>query len=274
MSLNIKDVVIIGAGPAGTSAAVQLKRLGVEPYLIDKKGVAGGLVENAYCIENYSGVEAPIKGIVFVERIRSKLSSLNMGTVNFDVKKITLENGYKKISDDNNNSILAKEIIMAVGTVPNKYIDAVIPENKLFYDLVSLKASNLFNDVKSVSVIGGGEAALDYALSLSELGKDVTIYVRSNKLKAAKRLIDLVRINNRITTKYNSVVDRGELLLAAIGRKTAVDNIDVAPGTIDNDLIIGDARLGGLGQVGIAVGDGLMAAKKIYMRLKSENIVL
>jgi thioredoxin reductase len=274
MPLDVKDVVIIGAGPAGTSAAVQLKRLGVEPYLVDKKGVAGGLLENAYCIENYSGIEVPIKGSLFAERIREKISTFNIGTIKFDVKKITVENGYKKVLDDKNNLILAKEIIIAVGTVPNKYVSPAINENELFYDLVSLKASRLFNDVKNVPIIGGGESALDHALSISELGKDVTIYVRSNRVKAAKRLIELVEADKRITIKYNSIPDKVGLCLVAIGRTTAVGNIDIAPDAVDSDFIIGDARLGGLGQIGIAVGDGLTAAKKIYMRLKSENIIL
>jgi len=267
MQPNVKDVVIIGAGPAGVSAAIQLKRLGVEPYLIDKKGFAGGLVENAFCIENYSGIEEPIKGSDFAQRLRNKLSLFKIETIKFDAKSIVPDGAYKKILDDKNNFILTKELIMAVGTVPNEYTEVAIPKDKLFYDLVSLKASALFKDVKSVSVIGGGESALDYSLSLSELRKDVIIYVRSNKLKAAKRLIDLVQANKRITINYNSIVDSGELFLAAIGRRTAVFNTDI-------ECVIGDARLGALGQLGIAVGDGLTAAKKIYMRLKSENIVL
>jgi len=274
MQLNIKDIVIIGAGLAGVSAAIQLKRLGVTPYLIDKKGFAGGLVENAYCIENYSGVEEPIKGSVFAERMRKKLSSFDIETIKFDTKKIIVEGLYKKISDDQNNFILTKEVIMAVGTVPNKYTNPAVQESKLFYDLVSLKSSTLFNNTENIFVIGGGESALDYALSLSELGKNVTIHIRSNKLKAAKRLIDLVKVNKKIDIKYNSVVDKGELFLSAIGRRSAIDNIEIAPGAIDSDCIIGDARLGGLGQLGIAIGDGLIAAKKIYMRLKSENTVL
>ncbi len=274
MQLDIKDIVIIGAGPAGVSAAVQLKRLGISPCLLDKKGVAGGLVENAYCIENYSGLEKPVKGSEFANRIRKNLSSFNLEITKFDVKKITTVGPYKKMSDHKGNSILAKEIIIAVGTVPNKYVSSTIPEDRLFYDLTSLKNSPLFKDVETISIIGGGESALDYALSLSEFGKKIVVCVRSNKLKAAKRLIELVEANKRISIKYNSVVENGDLFLSAIGRRTALDNIDVTPGIIEADLIVGDARLGGLGQLGIAIGDGLVAAKKIYMRLKSENTVL
>jgi thioredoxin reductase (NADPH) len=274
MQLDIKDIVIIGAGPAGVSAAVQLKRLGTPVCLVDKKGIAGGLVENAYCIENYSGLEEPVKGSEFANRIRKNLSSFDLEITKFDVKKITTVGPYKKISDDKGNSILAKEIIIAVGTVPNKYVSSTIPEDRLFYDLTSLKNSQLFKDVETISIIGGGESALDYALSLSELGKNVILYVRSNKLKAAKRLIDLVEKNKQINIRYNSIVEDGDLFLAAIGRRTALDNINVALGIVEEELIVGDARLGGLGQLGIAVGDGLIAAKKIYMRLKSENTVL
>ena len=66
---NIKEIIIIGAGPAGASTAIQLKKMGIEPFLIDSRGYAGGLIKNAYRVDNYIGTQS-ISGSDISENIK------------------------------------------------------------------------------------------------------------------------------------------------------------------------------------------------------------
>lgn len=259
MQSELKEIVIVGAGPAGISTAVQLKRFGLDAVILDRTGVAGGLVENANRIENYPGLEVSISGLDFAKRLRAYVDRWNLDLIKFDLKEIELVENKKILKSDEHN-ISAKICVLAIGTVANKYHI----KEKVYYDLISLKNSQDFLDTKTISIVGGGESAFDYALSLSELGKKVVIHVRSDKLKVKGVLVERVISNKNIDVKFNSQPNKGELVLSAIGRKSLVDGIK---GAEFADFIIGDARLGSLGQLGIAVGDGLSCAHKICERL-------
>ena len=73
-----EQIVIVGAGPAGCAAAVQCARLGVKPLLLDQSGKAGGLVANAFLVENYPGLEKPLTGEVFAGRLAEHLARFDV----------------------------------------------------------------------------------------------------------------------------------------------------------------------------------------------------
>ena len=85
-----KKVAIVGAGPAGVTAAVQLRRYGISPLLFDKKGDAGGLIENAYTIENYPLLPAGLSGGSFATLLRSRCRDLEIDVIGSTIEQISI----------------------------------------------------------------------------------------------------------------------------------------------------------------------------------------
>lgn len=279
------DVTIIGAGPAGCAAAVQCRRLGLDVLLMDTVGRAGGLVREARNIENYPGLEKPVTGNEFADRLSSHLSGFGIEVVRLhadDIKKV--DNGFKTYSPD--GEFRSGAVIVATGTVPKDFELPGDASKEILRSILDLPSPVPDRTI----VIGGGEAALDYALNLSDSGSRVDIVVRASSLKAAARLKEDVASHENIRILYNTVplslVSSGnglliELLtegnrertdagavLAAIGRKQHMcrmpDELKHEPGALRTSIpglyIVGDASLGSMGQTGIAVGHGLQAA--------------
>ena len=288
------EVLIIGGGPAGISTAVQLERLGINFLLVEKSETVGGLVKNANSIENFPGVPFGISGENLVALFERHLDILDISHVRDHIASIRKEkNGFKSVGK---NTFFSKIIVFSGGTVPKK-----LPEYEkfldlsIFYDVVSAKEFLLKvnKDQIKTLIIGGGEAALDYSLSMVKSGR-VDVFVRSNKVKANESLKNQVfsnseiklmfdthlknifKVNNQIKVAYetkDSVLkfDIYDILIFAIGRKSALGeiNLDFDSKKAQNGFfIIGDALRSGLGQIGIAVGDGLKAATEIYDLLR------
>ncbi len=290
--------MVIGAGPAGCSAAIQCKRLGYNPLLIDSSGKAGGLIYNAFCVENYPGLPKRTSGIDLAKRFNEHLERFDIGISKHTVHKIELRE-HRFLISHHLGEIEASSVIIACGTKPKPLLipGAEMPGGKkLFYEVRELDGF----DIKTCAIIGGGEAAFDYALSLSGRMESVNIFYRGDHPRLRGRLrymveacanIDLYPRHKprSIAVKKDKVVvsfeaDRRTLdyktdaVLVAIGRTSRlpellgdrgsyskVNGIVLGPGM----FAIGDARLGSLGQVGIAVGDGLQAARLAVEYLES-----
>ncbi len=278
------ETAIIGAGPAGCSAAVQCRRLGLDVRLLDTAGRAGGLIREARLIENYPGLEA-IPGSKFAEKLCSHISGFGIVVLDYHADSIVQINNAFEIRG-NHGVITSGSVIVATGTVP---LDYSIPGNtssKLLRSILDVPAPVPYNTI----VIGGGEAALDYALSLSDAGSNVSILVRNSSLRACERLKDEVETHSGIRILYNtepaSIISSGNgflvrymsdgingehlvgAVLAAIGREPELpvmpNEMKYESGSVRTSIpglyIVGDASLGSLGQAAIAAGHGLIAA--------------
>jgi thioredoxin reductase (NADPH) len=285
-------IVIIGAGPAGVSAAIQCKRLGFEPLLIDKTGTAGGLISNANLVENYPALEAS-PGIKIAEKIKDSLSTYKIHVKHLQASHIKKFNKLYEINFTDNKTIHTQSIILAVGTKAKK-----LPETRnihglkkginLFYDLRSLrKTMSDQKQYKSIIIVGGGEASFDYALSLLEMGIKPLIIVRSDKHKVSgilKERLESKKVEVLYNTSLGSIIDKVpyDAVMVAIGRESAIQDIymdfdfkfepSLSVSTNEPGIfIVGDARLASLGQMGIAVGDGLSAAYRVVKYLNSND---
>jgi thioredoxin reductase (NADPH) len=292
--VSVKSIAVIGAGPAGVAAAVQCKRLGGNPWLVDSQGEAGGLVANAFCVENYPGV-GPTAGPDFAGLLREHLNRFDVPVNRGTVERVVSIDGEFELTGDF-GSVRADAVIAATGTIARRIDipDAHEAEGRhLFYEVHDFILSGSKNDLKDsqVAVIGGGEAALDYSLSLARAGAQVTVLVRGGCLKADGRLVEHVSASSSVEIVYKAVpigiseeedsiradFDKAGTKISlsvcgvfvAIGRYPALGDVfaglDVEPqGTVSTRtpglLVIGDARSGSLGQVGMAVGGGLDAA--------------
>jgi len=288
-------VAIIGAGPAGIAAALQLQRSGINPLIFEQKYI-GGLLNNAFFIENYPGFPKGISGIDLVKKFKGHLDTWGINVVNDCVIKV-----YKEKNDfilQTKKTYKVQFLVIASGTKPKlPDIDASGFKEKILSDVYPIR--NIRN--KRIVIVGSGDAALDYALNLGRNNK-ITILNRNNKIKGLdllfKRIKKISRSDNgKITFFKNTKTlalkqlnncliikvlnkQKGETsiccdyVLFAIGREPAIDFLSSPlkrkfPGG-DNKSIyyIGDVKQGNLRQTAIATGDGIKAAMEIAQELK------
>jgi thioredoxin reductase len=285
-------ISIIGAGPAGISAAIQLKRYGYEPLLFEKDRV-GGLLWNANLIENYPGFPKGISGPKLIRLMEKQLINYQINVKYQYIDLIRKGHGYYSLLDGN-NEFLSKYLVIASGTKP-KPIPFTIPEeiaDNVHQDIVNLLAI----EGKKIVIIGGGDAAFDYAINLSKKNK-VSIIIRG-EIQSIPLLVERA-INNpaisvvkntsleEIGTWLSSEIDPGKTievklisknrhivrmecneLVFALGREPRTEFC----GDISEDehcFFVGDVRNGIYRQASIAIGDGIMAAMKIHNIISS-----
>lgn len=168
-----KDVTIIGAGPAGVAAAFQLKREGLDPFLLEQDKV-GGLLWNANLIENYPGFPQGISGKKLANLLSEQLNQLDIKVNRQRVKHLSWEKGVFELKTDQGKSgevrFRSKVVIAASGTIPRRIDLEGEKENsgkKLFYEVNDLPTTV----GKVITIIGGGDVAFDYALNLVSSGR-------------------------------------------------------------------------------------------------------
>ena len=188
-------VAIIGAGPAGIAAAIQLQRSGIEFLLLEKNRI-GGLLNEANLVENFPGIAGGVPGKTLAARLRRQLS---VRPASKSKKRKCLRLGYHDgcfMIQTEKQIITAGKVILACGTQP-------ISSRGRPWTNCSFK-SELFNSVlplletkqKTIAIIGGGDAALDYALNLARKNK-VHILNRSGNPRALPLLLDRCRHHPR-----------------------------------------------------------------------------
>jgi thioredoxin reductase (NADPH) len=292
--LRVEDIVVIGAGPGGVAAAVQCRRLGISPCLIDASGEAGGLSRHAFAIENYPGL-GPTPGPVFARLLGEHLERFHVGVTRAAVTGIERASGGYVVRTGGED-ISAGAVIVAVGTAAR---EMDIP-GAHHLDYTPERACAGEDGI--VVIVGGGEAALDYALSITRAGAAVRILCRGARLRAEGRLVSLVRERASIDVVCETevrAVDRfgrgyrltiatsssassimADRVVAAVGRVSRAEKmlggLDEGPyKTVSTRLpglfIVGDARQGALGQAGMAVGDGLGAAMAAVSKLRADR---
>lgn len=278
------DVAIIGAGPAGAVAAIQLKRAGKKVALFERDKI-GGLLHSASLIENYAGFPDGISGIELAGKISKQLNRLEVETYGEEVIGVSFSAGSFQIKTDSQR-LEVKYLIAASGTKPKK-IPIKLPSS--CEKLVHSEITNLLQlKDKKTAIVGGGDAAFDYGLNLAEYNK-VTLLIRS-KPSCLPLLYNRARKNNSIDIIYgvdlvgieerNNTLDlrlkkdnesqkfNADHLLFAIGREPNIDFLksltDIDKLTKEKRLFLaGDVKNGLFRQISIAVGDGVRTAMEI-----------
>lgn len=203
--MEIYDVIILGAGPAGLTAAIYASRELMKTAVIDK-GVAGGQIAWAGTIENYPGFES-ISGQQLTSSMASQAKKFGAQIVELnEVKSIELDGKIKKVKTAK-TEFLAKSIIIATGAREKKL--GVKGENELKGKGVSYCATcdaPFFKD-KGVLVIGGGNSAITEAIHLAKFAKSVTIIHRREQLKAEKSRQEAAKSNPKIKFLLNKTVE-------------------------------------------------------------------
>ena len=195
------DCIIIGAGVAGTTASIYLKRWNFNILLLEKN-MPGGIISNTSIIENYPGVKK-IDGSTFAMNLYEQIKKLDINYKYGNASEITQKNNLFIVNTDLGN-YQTKSIIIATGRTPRKL--NLENEDKLIGNGISYCATcdGLLYKDKEVCVVGGGNSALEESLYLSKICKKITIINRSSKLRADEILIEKVKNTANIEVMYNS----------------------------------------------------------------------
>ncbi|MFQ6106208.1 MAG: NAD(P)/FAD-dependent oxidoreductase [Thermoplasmata archaeon] len=286
--------VIVGAGPGGIAASIYLKRAGMEPLVFERDEI-GGLLRNAHLIENYPGFPEGISGQELVELFRRQLVRWRIDMRMEEVHKVSRDGEVFKVAAETGD-LYARSVIVATGTRPKRIeIEGLedVELSRVFYEVRDIPLTGTGNFL----IVGGGDTAFDYALNLAERGFYVDIVHRGQEPKCIPLLAERANRSERIRTHSDTepklVKEEDRQLVFAVDRKGAekemvadygliacgreaelgvlppefVDNWKEIPGL----YVVGDARRGNYRQVGISVGDGILAAMSVIESLEAEE---
>ena len=196
------DCIIIGAGISGCTAAIYLKRAGLNILMLEKKAI-GGQIINTSEIENYPTITST-DGFTFSENLKKQIENLNIEIKYEEV--LDIKNNTIKEVITKNNIYLTKNIIIATGRIPRKL--ELDNENTLLGKGISYCATcdGFFYKNKDVAILGGGNSALEAAIYLSKICNSITIINRSEKLRADCELINEVKKLKNIQIIYNEQI--------------------------------------------------------------------
>lgn len=281
-------VLVVGAGPAGVAAAVQLSRLGADVRWWDRDGAVGGLLRNAWRVENWPGVPVGAAGSACCERLRSHAAFFGLAPEPVRATGCVATPEFVEVARASGPPVRFDAVVWAVGTAPRAWPPAR-PGLPVVYEYAALPPGAV-----RVLVVGGGEAACDGALRAAEEGRSPLLVVRSEHLRARGRLAERALAHPGLALRFSTEVTALEPAGAGVvvtlctggqkedvvghpmdavlfcgGRESRLPALGLpspAPFALrlaPRQWVIGDARLGGLGQACIALGDGLLAATEI-----------
>lgn len=225
---NNYDVVIIGSGIAGMTAALYLKRSGIDCLIIEGN-MPGGQAAKTSTITNYPGFKS-ITGPELITKILGQLKALKVDTVYKKARNIKLDRDMKIVVLDDDSEIVCKQLMIATGRKPR--LLGLEKEEELTGKGISYCATcdGVLFKGQEVVVVGGGDSALEEAIYLSSLCEKVTIIHRNNDFRAKSYLQEELKyIDNIEVLKNSSVVDfiekEGVLSKVRINREGNIENI-------------------------------------------------
>ena len=192
------DLVIIGSGPAGLSAAVYAKRACLSVLVIEKEAFAGGQMVYTEEVDNYLGLNAR-SGFELAESFKQHALDLDVSFAEGAVEKIVPKDGKWSLHMESGEDIETKTVLLATGATHRKL---GVPGEETFAGVgVSYCATcdGAFFQGKSVAVVGGGDVALEDALYLANICEHVYLIHRRNELRGTKVLQNQVFANEKIT---------------------------------------------------------------------------
>lgn len=201
------DVIIIGSGPAGLSAAIYAKRAELNLLVIEKAGLSGGQIINTYEVDNYPGIPG-ISGFELSMKLREHADKLGAEFVNGEVTSFALDGEVKVVTMDDGKEYRSKSVVIATGGAP-RHLN-VEGEEKLSGMGVSYCATcdGAFFKNKIVAVVGGGDVAVEDAIFLARISKQVYIIHRRDQFRASKSSTAKLTALENVTILWDSVVDQ------------------------------------------------------------------
>ncbi|MBX3301785.1 MAG: thioredoxin-disulfide reductase [Nitrospira sp.] len=202
----MRNVVIIGSGPAGLTAAVYAARANLSPLLIEG-WQAGGQLTTTTEVENYPGFSKGIMGPELMKEMRAQAERFGTAFQTGDATAVDLQTRPFKVIVDDEKTLSTRTLIIATGASP---ITLGLPnEKRLWGHGVSSCATcdGFFFKDKELAVVGGGDSAMEEATFLTKFATKVSVIHRRDKLRASKIMQDRAMKNEKITFVWNSMVE-------------------------------------------------------------------
>lgn len=227
--MRIEDVVIIGSGPAGLTAAIYAARANLSPLVYEGLQPGGQLTITTE-VENFPGFAHPIEGPELMDAMREQATRVGASVEINMVESVDLSQRPFKLTIDSGDEVFAKSLIIATGASA-KWI-GIPSEQALQNRGVSACATcdGFFYRNKDVVVVGGGDTAMEEATYLSKMCNSVTVIHRRDTLRASKAMADRALANPKIKFEWNSEVH--EIKDVSANRVTGI----VLKNTIDGTL--------------------------------------
>ena len=231
MTEKVHDVVIVGSGPAGWTAAIYTARAGFEPLVVAGALEAGGALMNTTEVENFPGWPDGIMGPDLMDKFQAQAQKFGASVEYEDATELRLEGDVKTVVTDS-STYKAKAVILALGSA---YKKLGLEGERLYSGKgVSYCATcdGFFFKDKEIAVVGGGDSALTEALFLTRFGSTVHLIHRRDQFRASKVLADRVAADPKIEIHWNKTVSElsgGETLESATLADTVTGETSVLP---------------------------------------------
>jgi len=226
---EVREVIIIGSGPAGYTAAIYAARAELKPLVFEGEIDAGGALMNTTEVENFPGFPEGIMGPDLMANMRAQAERFGAELLAEDIASVDLTGPVKTVTDGYGNSYSAKSVILAAGSAYRKL--GLPDEDRLSGRGVSWCATcdGFFFKDKDIAVVGGGDSAVEEATFLTRYAKSVTLVHRRDELRASKIMAARAHNDPKLHFAWNSQV-------------TGIHGEDSVTGLTLTDTITGQER--------------------------------
>jgi len=206
MSDDVRNLIIIGSGPSGYTAAIYAARANLTPLVFEGSVTSGGALMNTTDVENFPGFEDGIMGPELMDKFRAQAERFGAELVADDVTAVDLQGDVKTVSLADGATFKAKAIVLAMGSGYRKL--EIEGEDRLSGHGVSWCATcdGFFFREQNIVVVGGGDSAVEEATFLTRFASKVTLVHRRGELRASKIMQDRAFANDKIEFAWNSEV--------------------------------------------------------------------
>ena len=203
---DVNEVVIVGSGPAGYTAAIYAGRAQLKPIIYEGSVTAGGALMNTTEVENFPGFATGVMGPELMESMRKQVERFDAKIITDDIVSMKLTGEIKELTDGSGNTVKAKSVILAMGSA---YKEIGLPnEKRLSGRGVSWCATcdGFFFRDQVIAVVGGGDSAMEEANFLTKFASKVVLIHRRDKFRASKIMIERAEKNPKIEFLFNHEV--------------------------------------------------------------------
>lgn len=203
---NVRDVIVIGSGPSGYTAAVYTARAGLKPLVFEGSVTAGGALMNTTEVENFPGFRDGIMGPALMDEMRGQAERFGAELVPDDVTEVDLT-GDVKVVKTATDTFHARTVILAMGSGYKKL--GLPAEDVLSGRGVSWCATcdGFFFRDQHIAVVGGGDSAVEEATFLTRFGSKVSLLVRRDELRASKIMQERAFADPKLEIVWNTTVE-------------------------------------------------------------------
>jgi len=258
---DVRNVVIVGSGPAGYTAAIYASRAQLDPIIYEGSVTAGGALMNTTEVENFPGFIDGVMGPDLMDNMRKQAKRFGTELITDDIVEMDLSGDIKILKDGSGNTVKAKSVILATGSAYREI--GLENEKRLSGHGVSWCATcdGFFFRGQTIAVVGGGDSAVEEATFLTRFAEKVVLIHRRDSLRASKIMAERAANNPKIEFLWTTeVIDvLGEAKVSGLKLRNTVDGSEstrdftglfVAIGHIPrSELLVGQIDLDGEGYV-------------------------